>query len=117
MPRPTPRDAPVTNANGMTYYRRRKSEYLICERLGFSVATAWSASPGRNSAMTTSAPCGLLWKDGREISRMARLVYGLSQSLDGYVDHTRLGPPPPAAFRHFIEMVRDVSGFIYGRRT
>ena len=48
---------------------------------------------------------------------MAKLVYGLSQSLDGYVDHMKLGPPPPAAFRHFIDLVRGASGLIYGRRT
>jgi dihydrofolate reductase len=47
---------------------------------------------------------------------MARLVYGLSQSLDGYVDHTRLGPPAPAVFRHFLELVRGLTGLIYGRR-
>src|SRR5215813_4437825 len=48
---------------------------------------------------------------------MARLVYGLSQSLDGYVDHTKLGPPPPAAYRHFLELVRGLTGLVYGRRT
>jgi dihydrofolate reductase len=47
---------------------------------------------------------------------MAKLVYGLSQSLDGYVDHMKLGPPAPAAFRHFVELVRDMTGLIYGRR-
>ena len=47
---------------------------------------------------------------------MAILVYGLSQSLDGYVDHMKLGPPPPASFHHFVELVRGVTGFIYGRR-
>ena len=48
---------------------------------------------------------------------MAKLVYGLSQSLDGYVDHMKLGPPAPAAFRHFIELVRGATGLLYGRRT
>ena len=48
---------------------------------------------------------------------MAKLVYGLNQSLDGYVDHMKLGPPPPAAFHHFIEQVRGLTGLIYGRRT
>jgi dihydrofolate reductase len=48
---------------------------------------------------------------------MARLVYALNQSLDGYVDHMKMGPPAPAAFRHFIELVRGLKGFIYGRRT
>ena len=47
---------------------------------------------------------------------MAKLVYGLQQSLDGYVDHMKIGPPAPAAFRHFIELTRGVTGFIYGRR-
>jgi len=47
---------------------------------------------------------------------MAKLVYGLNQSLDGYVDHARIGPPPPAAFRHFIEVMRGVTGLIDGRR-
>ena len=48
---------------------------------------------------------------------MARLVYGLNQSLDGYVDHMKIGPPAPAAFRHFIELVRGLTGFVHGRRT
>jgi dihydrofolate reductase len=51
------------------------------------------------------------------ICSMAKLVYGLSQSLDGYVDHMKLGPPSPAASRHFIEQVRGLAGLIYGRRT
>ena len=46
---------------------------------------------------------------------MARIVYGLNQSLDGYVDHMKLGPPPPAAFRHFVEQVRGAACHIYGR--
>ena len=48
---------------------------------------------------------------------MAKLVYALSQSLDGYVDHMKLGPPVPVAFRHFIELVRGLTSVIYGRRT
>jgi dihydrofolate reductase len=47
---------------------------------------------------------------------MAKLVYGL-QSLDGYVDHMKLGPPVPAVSRHFLEEVRDLTGLIYGRRS
>ena len=48
---------------------------------------------------------------------MAKLVYGLTQSLDGYVDHLKLGPPRPALSRHFLEQVRDQSGCVYGRGT
>ena len=47
---------------------------------------------------------------------MAKLVYLLNQSLDGYVDHMKLGPPDPALFRHFIELVRGLTGIVYGRR-
>ena len=47
---------------------------------------------------------------------MATLVFGMMQSLDGYVDHMKLGPPAPAAFRHFLDEVRGLTGFIYGRR-
>jgi len=47
---------------------------------------------------------------------MAKLVYGLNQSLDGYVDHMKIGAPGPALFRHFIEQVRDSTGAVYGRR-
>lgn len=47
---------------------------------------------------------------------MAKLVYGLNQSLDGYVDHMEMGPPSPPLFRHFIEQVRGLTGMLYGRR-
>ena len=48
---------------------------------------------------------------------MAKLVYGLMQSLDGYVDHMKLGPPPPAVAHHFLEQMRGLTGLVYGRRT
>ena len=48
---------------------------------------------------------------------MAKLVFGLQQSLDGYVDHLEMGPPGPALSRHFLEHVRDLAGCVYGRRT
>ena len=47
---------------------------------------------------------------------MAKLVFGLQQSLDGYVDHLEMPPPGPALFRHFIEQVRGLTGIVYGRR-
>ena len=46
---------------------------------------------------------------------MAKLVFGLNQSLDGYVDHQKLAPGP-VLFRHFIEQVRGLTGSVYGRR-
>jgi dihydrofolate reductase len=46
---------------------------------------------------------------------MAKLVFGLNLSLDGYVDHQKF-LPDPALFRHFTEQVRDLAGSVYGRR-
>jgi len=46
---------------------------------------------------------------------MAKIVYGLHVSLDGYVDHMAMGPPAPALFRYFIEHMRSVTGSVYGR--
>ncbi len=46
---------------------------------------------------------------------MAKLVFGMNQSLDGYVDHTEFGPGP-TLFRHFIAEARGQTGSVYGRR-
>ena len=46
---------------------------------------------------------------------MAKLVFGMMQSLDGYVDHQSFAPGP-ALFRYWIEHVRSLSGSVYGRR-
>jgi dihydrofolate reductase len=48
-------------------------------------------------------------------SSMAKLVYGLNQTLDGFVDHQAFAPDP-SLFRHFIELVRGLTGSVYGRR-
>ena len=45
---------------------------------------------------------------------MARLVYGLNQSLDGYIDHTAFAPGP-SLFRHFIAEAERQTGSLYGR--
>jgi dihydrofolate reductase len=50
-----------------------------------------------------------------EICSMAKLVFGMNQSLDGYVDHEAFAPDP-ALFRHWIEQVRGLTGSVYGRR-
>jgi dihydrofolate reductase len=47
---------------------------------------------------------------------MARLVFGMNQSLDGYVDHDHMAfAPSPTLFRHYIEQAREQVGSIYGR--
>ncbi len=46
---------------------------------------------------------------------MAKLVFGMMMSLDGYVDHMEF-TPSPKLFRHFIEDARGQTGSLYGRR-
>jgi len=52
---------------------------------------------------------------------MARLVFGMSQSLDGYVDDAAgslvMGHPGAAVFQHFTDVVAGHAGAIYGRRV
>jgi dihydrofolate reductase len=47
---------------------------------------------------------------------MAKLVFAMNLSLDGYVDHEEFAPDP-ALFRHWIEQVRGATASLYGRRT
>jgi len=47
---------------------------------------------------------------------MARLVFGMNQSLDGYVDHMAFGPGP-TLFRHFIKEAEQQAGSVYGRKV
>jgi dihydrofolate reductase len=46
---------------------------------------------------------------------MAKLVFSLNQSLDGYIDHDAFSPEP-ALFRHFVGQVNGLTGSIYGRK-
>ena len=46
---------------------------------------------------------------------MAKIVFGMNLSLDGYVDHERFAPGAKL-FRHWIEHVRGLAGSVYGRR-
>jgi dihydrofolate reductase len=45
---------------------------------------------------------------------MAKLVFGMNQSLDGYVDHDGFAPGP-GLFRHFIAEAEGQAGSVYGR--
>lgn len=45
---------------------------------------------------------------------MAKLVFGMNQSLDGFVDHTAFSPSS-TLFRHFIEEAQGQAGSVYGR--
>src|SRR4051812_10066957 len=56
----------------------------------------------------------------RRRDHMAKFVFGMMQSLDGYVagvpDGPQLPPPGDQLHRHFNDHVRALSGIIYGRR-
>src|SRR5207249_10094182 len=61
-----------------------------------------------DNAARRSCPTSLLRNVGSSYSEepggfcsMAKLVFGMNQSLDGYVDHLEFRPSP-ALFRHFI---------------
>lgn len=46
---------------------------------------------------------------------MATFVFGMNQSLDGFVDHLALPVPSRTLFRHYIEQARGQTGSVYGR--
>lgn len=50
---------------------------------------------------------------------MGKLVYGMSQSLDGYVDDLGgtlvMGAPDAGLFQHFVDRTRGLSGTFMGR--
>ena len=46
---------------------------------------------------------------------MAKFIFAMNLSLDGYVDH-EVFAPDPALFRHWIDVERGLTGSIYGRR-
>lgn len=46
---------------------------------------------------------------------MAKIVFGMNLSLDGYVDFDRFGPDQ-ALFQHWTRHVEGISGSVYGRR-
>ncbi|MGZ5262059.1 MAG: dihydrofolate reductase family protein [Burkholderiales bacterium] len=46
---------------------------------------------------------------------MAKLVFGMNLSLDGYVDHEAYAPEH-ALMRHWIDYVGGLAGSLYGRR-
>jgi len=59
--------------------------------------------------------CTILHPPWRKEVGMAKLVFGMNQSLDGYVDHMAFAPSP-TLFRHFIKEAEGQAGSVYGRR-
>ncbi len=63
--------------------------------------------------MQENAPW-LVWQNRGE-TIVARFIYALNVSLDGYVDHDKF-MPDPTLFQHFIRDVSQMTATIYGRR-
>src|SRR5258708_40163570 len=90
-----------------------------CE-LGINVGMGWLAdlwlfvTPTKRRAvcarphLRVTAAQAILKNLGWRFCSMAKLVFGLNQSLDGYVDHLEFAPGP-ALFRHFIRSEEHTS--------
>src|SRR5690349_17393512 len=76
------------------------------------VVSSWSHRSWPPSCAPRSRSARM--RRARKGSGMARLVFGMNQSLDGYVDHMAFGPSA-TLFRHFIEEAQGQAGSVYGR--
>jgi dihydrofolate reductase len=47
---------------------------------------------------------------------MRSLIYAINLTLDGCCDHTRFNPAEDV-FEYYIQLIRDVDLFVYGRKT
>jgi dihydrofolate reductase len=48
---------------------------------------------------------------------MKKLIFAINTTLDGVVDHMRIGPPDPETGEYFIRLMRDADTLLYGRKT
>jgi len=48
---------------------------------------------------------------------MKRVIFAIHTTLDGVVDHMKIGPPDQETGEYFIRLTRDTDTFLYGRKT
>ena len=48
---------------------------------------------------------------------MRKLIFTINTTLDGVVDHMKIGPPDPETFDYITHLTRDADTFVYGRKT
>src|SRR5580658_8191229 len=48
---------------------------------------------------------------------MKKVIFAISTTLDGVVDHMKIGPPDSETGEYFIRLTRDADTFLYGRKT
>jgi dihydrofolate reductase len=89
---------------------------VLCQKLtsGLLVAPVKRRANCVQSHFCTTSAQAILKSLGWRFCSMAKLVFGMNQSLDGYVDHMAFAPSP-TLFRHFIEEAQGQAGSVYGR--
>jgi hypothetical protein len=80
---------------------RRTSTKRKFDRTDGKLASTPKSANGWKAGTRLGYPGGRLLRNS---GKMAKLVFGMNQSLDGYVDHTEIAPSAEL-FRHFIEHV------------
>jgi dihydrofolate reductase len=48
---------------------------------------------------------------------MRKLIFAINTTLDGVVDHMKIGPPDQETGEYFTRLTRDADTFLYGRKT
>jgi dihydrofolate reductase len=48
---------------------------------------------------------------------MRKVIFAIHTTLDGVVDHMKIGPPDQETGEYFIRLTRDAGTFLYGRKT
>ena len=48
---------------------------------------------------------------------MRNLIFAINTTLDGVVDHMKIGPPDPETFDYVTQLTRGADTFVYGRKT
>ena len=49
-------------------------------------------------------------------AKMRNVIYAINLTLDGCCDHTKFNPDEEL-FEHYIQLLRDIDLFVYGRKT
>jgi dihydrofolate reductase len=49
--------------------------------------------------------------------KMKKVIFAINTTLDGVVDHMKIGPPDEDTFEFFTNLTRDADTFLYGRKT
>ena len=48
---------------------------------------------------------------------MKKVIFAIHTTLDGVVDHMKIGPPDQETGEYFTRLTRDADTFLYGRKT